>query len=220
MRAGISTMYIPPSFRVEDSAKLAAFMRQYSFATLITDDGNAPFASHLPMFHTSEGGQHGILLSNMARANPQWKHFATGREALVIFHGPHGYISPSWYKAEVAVPTWNYASVHAYGVPKIFDDHERIVALLRQIVQKYESAFKRPWTGDLPLEYRDKMIQGIVAFEIPIARIEGKYKFGQNRSTEDIEGVIDALASAADAESQALAQMMREECCVKKRFFK
>ncbi|HEY3854587.1 MAG TPA: FMN-binding negative transcriptional regulator [Verrucomicrobiae bacterium] len=209
-------MYIPPSFRVEDNAKLSAFMRQYSFATIITDDGNAPFASHLPMLHSMEGGQHGTLLSHMARANPQWKHFSSGREALVIFQGPHGYISPSWYKAEVAVPTWNYTAVHAYGVPKIFDDHERIVSLLRQIVERYESAFERPWPGDLPVEYRNKMIQGIVAFEIPITRIEGKYKFGQNRSAADIEGVIDALAHASDAESHALAQMMRAECNVKK----
>ncbi len=209
-------MYIPPSFRVEDSAKLAAFMRQYSFATIITHDGNAPFASHLPMLHSAEGGDHGTLLSHMARANPQWQHFASGREALVIFQGPHGYISPSWYKAEVAVPTWNYAAVHVHGVPKVFDDHERIVSLLRKIVERYESAFESPWPGDLPVEYRDKMVQGIVAFEIPIARIEGKYKFGQNRSAADIEGVINALGGASDAESRALAQMMIAECGVKK----
>jgi transcriptional regulator len=205
-------MYVPPSFRVEDAGKLAAFMRQYSFATLITNDGVAPFASHLPMLHRANGGPHGTLLSHMARANPQWKHFESGREALAVFHGPHGYVSPSWYRAEVAVPTWNYAVVHAYGVPKVFDDHERVVTLLREIVETYESSFERPWAGELPLEYRDKMIQGIVAFEMPISRIEGKFKFGQNRSEADILGVIDALYSAADADSHALAQMMRAEC--------
>ncbi len=120
MRAGNSTMYIPPSFRVEDPGKLAAFMRQYSFASIITHDGQAPIASHLPMLYSAEGGPNGILLSHMARANPQWRNFTSGGEALVIFQGPHGYISPSWYKAEVAVPTWNYTAVHAYGVPKSY----------------------------------------------------------------------------------------------------
>jgi transcriptional regulator len=207
-------MYIPPAFRVEDAAKIAAFIRQYSFATFITNDGGAPFASHLPMLFRPDGGPHGTLLSHLAWANPQWKHFESGREALAIFHGPHSYISPSWYKAELAVPTWNYAVVHAYGVPKVFSDHERIVSLLRELVAAYESSFEQPWPGDLPDEYRDKMIQGIVAFEIPISRVECKFKFGQNRSAEDIHGVIDALVRSTDAESQALAKMMLAECNV------
>ncbi len=108
--------------------------------------------------------------------------------------------------------------------PRVIDDHDRIVSLLRQIVEKYESAFDRPWPGNLPTEYRDKMIQGIVAFEIPISRIEGKYKFGQNRSAEDIDGVIDALKRSGNADNQALAQMMIAECDIKRndesRFFK
>jgi transcriptional regulator len=214
-------MYIPPSFRVEDAAKIAAFIRLHSFATLITDDGgasgasNAPFASHLPMLYHAEDGSHGFLMSHMARANPQWKHFDSGREALAIFHGPHSYISPSWYKAEVAVPTWNYAVVHAYGIPKIFTDHERVILLLRELVATYESAFERPWPGNLPDEYRDKMIQGIVAFEIPVTRIECKFKLGQNRPAADSQGVFDALSRSADADSRALAQLMLTECDVR-----
>jgi transcriptional regulator len=207
-------MYIPPAFRVEDAAKIAAFMRHYSFATLITDDGGTPFASHLPMLHRPEGNGHGLLMSHMARANSQWQHFASGREALAVFHGPHSYISPSWYKAEVAVPTWNYAVVHAYGVPRIFSDHDRVVTLLRELVSAYESAFERPWPGNLPNEYRDKMIQGIVAFEIPIARIECKFKLGQNRAATDTQGVYDALSRSTDADSRALAQLMLAECNV------
>ena len=208
-------MYIPPSFRVEDAAKIAAFIRNYSFATLITDDGRTPFASHLPMLYHAENGGHGSLLAHVARANPQWQHFASGREALAIFHGPHSYISPSWYRAEVAVPTWNYAVVHAYGVPKIFNNHDRVVSLLRDTVTAYESAFERPWPGDLPNEYRDKMIQGIVAFEIPITRIEGKFKLGQNRSEADTQGVFDALSRSTDADSRALAKLMLAECNVR-----
>src|SRR5579864_6650019 len=125
-------MYIPPAFRIEDKAKLAAFLRQHSFATLITQDDAAPFASHLPMLFRPDRGPHGTLLAHMARANPQWQHFAGGREALAIFHGPHGYISPSWYETAPAVPTWNYAAVHAYGPAAIITDHDRIVDLLQK----------------------------------------------------------------------------------------
>lgn len=205
-------MYIPSPFRVEDAAKLAAFMQCHSFATLITHDGTAPFASHLPMLLRPGTGTHGMLASHMARANPQWRHFAAGGEVLVVFQGPHGYISPSWYQTEPAVPTWNYASVHAYGIPAVFTDHERVVSLLREMVSAYEGAFERPWPGDIPDDYRDKMIQGIVAFEIPIRRIEGKFKLGQNRPTADVQGVFDALSRSADAEGRAVAEMMRAEC--------
>ena len=209
---GGSAVYIPPSFRIDDAAKIAAFMRRYSFATLITNAGDAPFASHLPMLHRPGQGAHGVLASHMARANPQLRHFVSGREALAIFHGPHSYISPSWYQAKPAVPTWNYATVHAYGVPTIFDDHERIVSLLRELVSVYESGFEQPWPGDLPDDYRDKMIQGIVAFEIPITRVECKFKLGQNRPAADMQGVFEALSRSGDAESQALAQLMLAEC--------
>jgi transcriptional regulator len=207
-------MYIPPSFRVEDAAKIAAFMRHHSFATLITDDRGAPFASHLPMLYRPENGSHGSLLSHMARANPQWRHFDSGREALAIFHGPHSYISPSWYQTGPAVPTWNYAVVHAYGVPKTFSDHDRVISLLRELVATYESAFDQPWPGILPDEYRDKMIQGIVAFEIPITRVEGKFKLGQNRPIADVQGVFDTLSRSTDADSRALARLMLTECNV------
>jgi transcriptional regulator len=207
-------MYIPSPFRVEDPAKLAAFIRRFSFATLITHDGSAPFASHLPMLFRQEGGSHGTLISHMARANPQWRHFAPGREALVVFHGPHSYISPSWYQTEPAVPTWNYAVVHAYGVPTAFSEHERLVLLLRETVSVYETLRERPWRGNIPDDYRDKLIQSIVAFEVPITRIEGKFKLGQNRPTADTQGVFNALSRSEDPDSRALARMMLTECNV------
>lgn len=205
------SMYIPSAFRVEDTGKLSNFMRQYSFATLVTHDGTAPFASHVPMLHVPDARGHGRLVSHMARANPQWQHFATGVEVLCMFHGPHGYVSPSWYQTSPAVPTWNYAAVHAYGVPQVIEDHDRIVALLRDTVVRYESARPQPWPGDLPEEYRDKLIRGIVAFEIPISRVEGKFKLNQNRSPEDIHAVIDALEKSGDPDDLALARIMASE---------
>jgi len=207
-------MYIPPAFRVEDPSKLAAFIQSYSFATLISHDGNAAFASHLPMLFRPKVGLRGTLVSHMARANPQWQHFAPGSEILAIFHGPHSYISPSWYQTKIAVPTWNYAAVHAYGVPTVFSEHERVVALLRETISAYEASFKQPWAGDLPDDYRDKLMQSIVAFEIPISRIEGKFKLGQNRPAADSQGVFDVLSRSDAAESRALARLMLSECKV------
>ncbi len=208
-------MYIPSAFQVSDPAKLAEFIQRHSFATLITHDGTAPFASHLPILFRPGVGSHGTLVSHMARANPQWQHFASGGEVLAIFHGPHGYISPSWYQAGPAVPTWNYATVHAYGTPIIFSEHERVAALLRETVSFYEASFEQPWPGDLPEEFRDKLMQAIVAFEIPITRIEGKFKLGQNRSTADQQGVFDTLSSSGDADSEVLARLMLTECKVR-----
>lgn len=205
-------MYLPPAFHIEDAGKLAALIQRHSFATLITHDGQAPFASHLPTLFHADSGAHGSLFSHMARANPQWQHFANGQEALAVFHGPHAYISPSWYQASPAVPTWNYAVVHAYGLPKIITDHDQLVTLLQDTVTAFEAPRADPWPNDLPQDYRDKMIQGIVGFEIPITRIEGKFKLGQNRSATDVRGVYDALSQSADAGDQALAQLMLTEC--------
>ena len=203
-------MYIPHAFQVDDPDKLVEFVQRYSFATLITHDGAAPFASHLPMLYRPDVGKHGTLVSHMARANPQWRHFASGGEVLAIFHGPHGYVSPSWYQTELAVPTWNYATVHAYGVPTVIHEPERVASLLNETISTYEASFEQPWRGALPAEFLDKLTQGIVAFEIPITRIEGKFKLSQNRSAADIQGVVDALFCSGDAEDLALARIMRE----------
>jgi transcriptional regulator len=153
----------------------------------------------------------------MARANPQWKQFKSDQEALAIFHGPHSYVSPSWYATEPAVPTWNYAVVHAYGIPRILDDHDRVVGLLDETVKAYESAFDRPWPGILPDEFRDQLIRSIVAFEMPISRIEGKFKLGQNRSDEDRQGVFDSLSQSSDCDARELAKLMWAEGVVDSR---
>jgi transcriptional regulator len=204
-------MYIPSAFRVDDPGKLAAFIQRHSFATLVTHDGLAPFASHLPMLFRPQAGTRGTLVSHMARANPQWEHFAAGGEVLAIFQGPHSYISPSWYQSAPAVPTWNYTAVHAYGIPSVIADSQRVIALLDETIATYEAGLERPWPGNLPGEFRDKLAQGIVAFEIPVNRIEGKFKLGQNRSEADARGVHEALSRSSDADSRALAELMQAE---------
>ena len=124
----------------------------------------------------------------------------------MIFQGPHAYVSPSWYTTAPAVPTWNYAAVHVYGVPRLLDE-AGLLDVVSRLVDQYESGRERPWIMDLPEDYQRKMLRAIVGFEVPISRIEGKFKLNQNRSAEDRAGVIEALA-AGDAEEQVLAEFM------------
>ncbi|MFO0906349.1 MAG: FMN-binding negative transcriptional regulator [Pirellulales bacterium] len=201
-------MYVPASFAVHDLTQLRSFVARHSFATLVTAGDEGPFASHLPMLWRPEGGDLGTLIAHVARANPQWRQMESDRETLAIFHGPHAYISPAWYVEHPSVPTWNYAAVHVYGKTRILHDHDQIVALLRELTATYEAGRESPWNGELPDEYRDKLIQGIVAFELVVTRVEGKFKLGQNRSAEDQQAVYDALSASDDSEQRALAQLM------------
>jgi transcriptional regulator len=196
-------MYIPTHFRADDRAALYDLIERHSFATLVTLLDGAPFATHLPMLLDRERG---VLLGHVARANPHRRALDGGAEALLIFQGPHAYVSPSWYATAPAVPTWNYAAVHVYGVPRLLDD-AALLDLLKRLVSKYESGRERPWTMDLPPDYQRKMVQAVVGFEVPMARVEGKFKLNQNRSAEDRAGVIEALR-AGDAEERALAEFM------------
>jgi transcriptional regulator len=202
-------MYIPKHFEVRDLAQMHAFMDHWSFATLVTDECGHLVASHLPFLVDPERGTQGMLISHMARANGQWRTFEQGGEALVLFQGPHAYISPSWYTVHPSVPTWNYAVVHAYGVPRIIEEPDHVVQILRTTVAKHEGRFEKPWPMDLPAAYLENMMRGIVAFEIELTRIEGKHKLSQNRGLVDREGVIDALEGHTDALERGVAEMMR-----------
>jgi transcriptional regulator len=144
----------------------------------------------------------------MARANPQWRHFADGQEALVIFQGPHAYISPSWYTDHQSVPTWNYAVVHAYGMPRLLEDVETR-ALLQSLVETFEAPLEPPWRLDsLPEENITRMLRGIVGFEIEIARLEGKLKLNQNRPEVDQERVVEVLEASGDPNDAGVAAWM------------
>jgi transcriptional regulator len=201
-------MYQPPHFIETDLQRISTLMRNSSFATVISHDGAAPFATHMPVMHQATGGTHGTLVTHMARANPQWRHFVDGREVLVIFHGPHAYISPNWFETRPEVPTWNYAVVHAYGVPRLLEDKDRVRAMLRDLVDNFEAGQPQPYGAVLTDEYIDKLSPGIVGIEIPITRLEAKFKLSQNRSAKDQAGVIAALeASAGPAEREVAALM-------------
>jgi transcriptional regulator len=203
-------MYIPAHFKETRLEVLHALMREHSFATLISMLDGELFATHLPILLDPAGGEYGTLRGHMARANPHWHAFAPdAAPSLVIFQGPHAYISPSWYVAEQAVPTWNYTAVHAYGRPTVIEDASSVRALLDETVGTFESGFARPWsTSTLTEEYLSGMARGIVAFEIPIGRLEGKRKLSQNRPVEDARGAGSALQSSGDALGQTVAALM------------
>jgi transcriptional regulator len=199
-------MYIPKAFREEDLNTLYNLMQKYSFATLITQHGGVPFATHLPFILNTRRGPKGTLLAHMARANPQWHDFNNEQEVLVIFQGPHAYVSPSWYEVELSVPTWNYAVVHAYGIPRLIEDSEVLYKLLQILIKTHEARFERPWLFQLPHDYLQKMMRGIVGFEIEITRLEGKFKMSQNRTESERENVIAALQKSID--TLAVAELM------------
>lgn len=201
-------MYIPAPFAETRVDVLHGFVRAHPFATMVTtgDDG-LPFATHLPLLLDAGRGPHGTLCGHVARPNPQAADLAAAREVLAVFHGPHAYVSPTWYATAPSVPTWNYAVVHAYGVPRVVDDPAAVRDLLEAAVRAFEAPGS-PWTtSDLPARYLESMTAGVVAFELPIQRLEGKFKLSQNRPQADRDGVIAALGSR-DAEARAVAGMM------------
>ena len=202
-------MYIPKWFRETDQAALHDLMRANSFATLISQHDGAPYASHVPMLLQADAGPHGTLVGHMARANPQWRDFDPVQQVLTIFQGPHAYVSPSWYETELSVPTWNYAVVHAYGTPRVIEDHAELYAILKATVAMYEAPFDQPWPFKLPEDFVDKMMRAIVGFSISITRLEGKYKLSQNRPLADQQRVVEALHQQGDELSTGTAALMR-----------
>jgi transcriptional regulator len=211
-------MYIPAAFREERLDAIYDLIRQHSFGTLVSHTPDGLFATHLPFLLDTERGERGVLRAHMARANPHWRSFVggvdgaatvDGGEALVLFQGPHSYISPSWYETERAVPTWNYAAVHAYGRPRLIEEPAALRRLVDATVDAYERRLERPWTTErVPDDYVAGMLAGIVGFELEITRLEGKLKMSQNRPPADRQGAIAGLRRQGDSASDAVASLM------------
>jgi transcriptional regulator len=201
-------MYVPSSFAVNDPAKLHAFIRQNSFATMVSQGNKGLIASHLPFLLEPDSGPMGHLVGHMARANDQWRQVEG--EVLVIFDGPHAYISPSWYEEEGTVPTWNYVAVHAYGRFQVLPQRDDLLDILRRMVQTYEGPRSQPWVFDESAPYVQKLLETIVGFRIELDRIEGKWKLGQNHSEVRRRRAIRALQEQNDPGSQEIAALMAE----------
>ena len=202
-------MYTPTANKIEDREKIFGLIETYGFATIVTDKEGIPSASHLPVLLNAKDGEFGSLRGHMARANEQWKHFDPAKEVLCIFHGPHSYISPSWYVSKVAVPTWNYATVHVYGYPKLEEGGEFLRKIVNDTTNKYEKVMESPWTMDFPENTVDSLLKAIVGFSIAISRVEAKFKLGQNKSIEDQASMLAALETSVGSDARALAEFIK-----------
>ena len=202
-------MYIPKHYAVTDISKMCEFIKNNNFGILFSHTGSEPMASHLP-FVIDEVGDQGLILGHMAKANRQWR-YADGQQVLVVFHGPHAYVSPTWYQEDEVVPTWNYVTVHAYGKPVVIDNPEKVREGQTRLVGVYESDATGNWSmDDMPEDYASKMLNGIVSFEMPIDRLEGKFKLNQKNSLADRKGAIKGLQATGDPEAREVARLMGE----------
>ena len=199
------TLYVPPHFRVEDLAQMVDFMRTHAFATLVSGGAKGVAVSHVPLLVEDDGGKV-RLRGHVARGNGQWEALEGASDVIAIFHGPHAYVSPTWYVTHPSVPTWNYAVVHAHGKARLTDEPE-LHEIVNELSAKYEAGNTPPWKlSGQPAAYVTSMLGMIVGFEIEVERLDAKFKLSQNRPLE-IERVAQRLDAAGEAE---LAGLMRE----------
>jgi len=202
-------MYTPSVFLTTDTAEMVAFMRRFSFATLVTAKDNYPTATHLP-FLVQAVGDTIVLRAHFAKANKQWMDIEAN-PVLVIFSEPHAYISPRHYDKLQNVPTWNYVAVHAYGRGKTLTDPAQAVSVLEQTIEQFEAGYRQQWDG-LPADFKERAVNGIVAFEITITELQGKHKLSQNKTEAERHRIIASLSqSDHESERQVAAFMQAKE---------
>jgi transcriptional regulator len=203
-------LYLPRHFEQQDPQALQALMHDHPLATWVCVAEGEPVINHLPLHLDPTRGQHGTLIGHVARANPVWQLRPTS--SVVIFHGPQAYVTPSWYPTKQAsgkvVPTWNYAVVHAHGLPRFIEDRDQLHALVSRLTDRHEAGRAHPWSvNDAPPDYTQTMLGAIVGLEIEITNIQGKFKLSQNRLPVDQRGVLEGAAQGAEAE-RLMAQAM------------
>ena len=202
-------MYIPAQFRETERKHQLDLIRNHSFGVLVSNHAGQPFASHLPFMLDTDPDGEARLFGHMARANPQWQSFDAGATVLAIFQGPHAYVSPSWYSTP-GVPTWNYATVHVYGTARVIHDTNIVRRHLELLVDEHEAQSVQPWTIAATGGQFDPLLSAVVAFEICISDIQGKFKLSQNRPAQDRVSVAQHLRARAGTLDSTLADLM--EC--------
>jgi len=198
-------LYQPPHFAVAERKVALELMRRHPLATLVSA-GDEPVVSHAPLVATQRGDEL-VLLGHLARPNPQWKQWQDAATVLAIFQGGDAYVSPFWYEAAQAVPTWNYAVVHAAGRVTLLHDSDAKERVLKALIDAHDAPYRARW-DELDPGWREQMKGGIVAFEIAVARLDVKFKVSQNRSAADRAGVLRAMQDG-DARAQELADWMQ-----------
>ena len=208
-------MYQPPHFREDRLEVLHALMRAHPLGLLVSGGPGGLMANPVPFLLHADMSERGTLHCHVSRANPHWRELQTVAECLVVFQGPQRYITPSWYETKRAtgkvVPTWNYATVHAWGPPRVIEDTEWLRANVEALTRAHEGPRPAPWAvNDAPPEFVAAQLRGIVGIEIPIDRIEGKWKVSQNRTDADRAGVVEGLDDEEQPESAVMAALVAE----------
>jgi transcriptional regulator len=198
-------MYIPKDFKITDETMAYEIMKEHSFATLFSQHDGMPFATHLPLIVNEENS---YVSGHFARPNPQWKDIEN-QTVLAVFHGPHCYISPSWYETNKAVPTWNYVSVHVYGEVELLEDENELMGSLHNMVLNYEAPDSAYRLQEAGAEYLAGMSRGIQGFKIKISKIEAKGKLSQNHSIQRQELVINQLEQIPHTDEQQISALMK-----------
>ena len=193
-------MFIPRSMQMADSEAAYAFIDEFNFGVMVSEDLQA---THLPFVQNRERGE---IYGHCARANPHWRKLE-GQQVLITFSGPHSYISPVWYGRAPAVPTWNYTAVHAYGTVSLLGA-EQTLEVVEQLVHKHEPELleDRALITD---EYRDRLLSGLVGFKVVLSHLEGKLKLGQEKASAEQAGVYAALSASGNLQDQLLARYMQ-----------
>ena len=205
------SVYVPAHFASRDRVTAARLIHEHPFATLVTPGATEPLVTHLPLIHIADCEPNGTLHGHFARGNPHARATANA-ESLAIFHGPHAYVTPSWYTDPAsAVPTWNYAVVHAHGMIELARDPVETRAVLDLLIQRFEAARAEPWALGLDPDQLAAMVGTIIGFRIRVKRIDVKLKLSQNRSREDRLRVAAGLDAEGYADAAATAAWMRGE---------
>lgn len=206
-------LYVPPAFTA-DAGRALSLIRACPFATLLSvADTGEPWVTHLPLMWRDDGSALGVLEGHLARANPHAREIAAGTSSVAIFHGPHAYVSPTWYgDPQAAVPTWNYAVVHVQGDPVALTDSAETLAVLETVSRHFESGMDSAWRRPRDETYL-RLVDSILAFRIPIRHLQPKFKLSQNRNADDLARVTARLAAAPEAQSQETARWMQNHEC-------
>ncbi|PRR96075.1 protease [Bacillus atrophaeus] len=201
-------MYIPKYYKVTNVDDIWDFVQNNSFGTIVTTAQGKPIATHLPFQLMKEGDTY-YITGHIAYGNPQWRTFETCEDVLVMFQGPHAYISSSWYEKE-NVPTWNYQAVHVYGTASILNEKE-LKHDLTMLLQKYEKHRKNPVLWDeLSPQLLESQMKGIVGFKMKVGEIQASYKLSQNRNETDYMNIIDQLRNEGNSNSKQMAELMEK----------
>lgn len=202
-------MYTPKHFEQQDTETIQKFIEYNGFATIVAVNGlGETVVNHIPMVFENKSAQY--LVGHMSRRNPQWLVFLKNPKATIIFHGPHTYITPKWYRSGRDVPTWNYTAVHMTGSIQLLESYDEQIEILQKITHHFESFEETSWSFEMPDDLLDpsNLTNAIISFRFKIENVEAKFKLSQNRSLDDQQGIVDGLKSRGDENSSLVRDLM------------